>query len=87
MNVSATKVPPWKRPELGDWINNRAPEFDLAAAAVALVAEYTSIPQDAVWALVAALRGAGEVTQRVENTKTVQAATWRVPQAREHTQA
>ncbi|MFJ5281822.1 recombinase family protein [Streptomyces parvulus] len=22
------KVPPWKRPELGDWINNRAPEFD-----------------------------------------------------------
>jgi DNA invertase Pin-like site-specific DNA recombinase len=28
LNVSATKVPPWKRPELGDWINNRAPEFD-----------------------------------------------------------
>ncbi|MEU8948744.1 recombinase family protein [Streptomyces sp. NPDC048489] len=28
LNVSATKVPPWKRPALGDWINNRAPEFD-----------------------------------------------------------
>ncbi|MFI6685343.1 recombinase family protein [Streptomyces sp. NPDC050485] len=28
LNVSATKVPPWSRPELGDWINNRAPEFD-----------------------------------------------------------
>ncbi|QKW48846.1 recombinase family protein [Streptomyces buecherae] len=28
LNVSATKVPPWKRPELGEWINNRAPEFD-----------------------------------------------------------
>lgn len=22
------KVPPWKRKELGDWLNNRAPEFD-----------------------------------------------------------
>ncbi|MFD8088939.1 recombinase family protein [Streptomyces malaysiensis] len=28
LNVSATKVPPWKRPELGEWINDRAPEFD-----------------------------------------------------------
>ncbi|MDU0304449.1 recombinase family protein [Streptomyces sp. PAL114] len=28
LNVSATKVPPWKRRELGDWLNNRAPEFD-----------------------------------------------------------
>jgi DNA invertase Pin-like site-specific DNA recombinase len=28
LNVSATKVPPWKRKELGDWLNNRAPEFD-----------------------------------------------------------
>ncbi len=28
LNVSATKVPPWKRRELGDWINSRAPEFD-----------------------------------------------------------
>ncbi|MGW1234675.1 recombinase family protein [Streptomyces californicus] len=28
LNVSATKVPPWKRPELGDWINDRSPEFD-----------------------------------------------------------
>ncbi len=26
--MSANKVPPWKRPELGEWINNRAPEFD-----------------------------------------------------------
>jgi DNA invertase Pin-like site-specific DNA recombinase len=29
LNVSATKVPPWKRKELGDWINNRLPEFDV----------------------------------------------------------
>lgn len=29
LNVSATKVPPWKRKELGDWLNNRAPEFDV----------------------------------------------------------
>ncbi|MFJ9584907.1 recombinase family protein [Streptomyces acidicola] len=28
LNVSATKVPPWKRKELGDWLNNRSPEFD-----------------------------------------------------------
>ncbi|MGA5164995.1 MULTISPECIES: recombinase family protein [Streptomyces] len=28
LNVSATKVPPWKRKELGEWLNNRAPEFD-----------------------------------------------------------
>ncbi|MER7926986.1 recombinase family protein [Streptomyces sp. NPDC096057] len=28
LNVSATKVPPWKRKQLGDWLNNRAPEFD-----------------------------------------------------------
>ncbi|MFD9796041.1 recombinase family protein [Streptomyces sp. NPDC059070] len=29
LNVSATKVPPWKRKKLGDWLNNRAPEFDV----------------------------------------------------------
>ncbi|MDO0933113.1 recombinase family protein [Streptomyces sp. DG2A-72] len=29
LNVSATKVPPWRRKELGDWLNNRAPEFDV----------------------------------------------------------
>jgi len=29
LNVSATKVPPWKRKELGAWLNNRAPEFDV----------------------------------------------------------
>ncbi|MDT0447144.1 recombinase family protein [Streptomyces johnsoniae] len=29
LNVSATKVPPWKRKQLGDWLNNRAPEFDI----------------------------------------------------------
>ncbi|MFI1352957.1 recombinase family protein [Streptomyces sp. NPDC020898] len=29
LNVSATKVPPWKRKQLGDWLNNRAPEFDV----------------------------------------------------------
>jgi DNA invertase Pin-like site-specific DNA recombinase len=28
LNVSATKVPPWKRKSLGHWLNNRAPEFD-----------------------------------------------------------
>ncbi|MFC5804416.1 recombinase family protein [Streptomyces formicae] len=28
LNVSATKVPPWKRKELGHWLNNRAPDFD-----------------------------------------------------------
>ena len=28
LNVSATKVPPWKRKELGEWLNNRSPEFD-----------------------------------------------------------
>lgn len=29
LNVSATKVPPWKRPALGDWMVNRVPEFDI----------------------------------------------------------
>ncbi|MFC1409822.1 recombinase family protein [Streptacidiphilus sp. N1-12] len=29
LNVSATKVPPWKRKQLGDWLHNRAPEFDV----------------------------------------------------------
>ncbi|GAA1982172.1 recombinase family protein [Kitasatospora viridis] len=29
LNVSATKVPPWKRKQLGDWLNNRVPEFDV----------------------------------------------------------
>lgn len=29
LNVSATKVPPWKRKALGDWLNNRTPEFDV----------------------------------------------------------
>ncbi|MFJ8952034.1 recombinase family protein [Streptomyces sp. NPDC102381] len=29
MNVSATKIPPWQRPQLGDWLNQRAPEFDV----------------------------------------------------------
>ncbi|MGW1747733.1 recombinase family protein [Streptomyces sp. NPDC002092] len=28
LNVSATKIPPWKRKELGDWLSNRVPEFD-----------------------------------------------------------
>lgn len=28
LNVSATKKPPWKRPQLGDWLGNRTPEFD-----------------------------------------------------------
>ncbi|WP_308294651.1 recombinase family protein [Streptomyces sp. JJ66] len=28
LNVSATKVPPWKRKELGEWLNNRTPDFD-----------------------------------------------------------
>ena len=29
LNVSATKVPPWKRRQLGEWLNDRAPEFDV----------------------------------------------------------
>ncbi|WP_127355095.1 recombinase family protein [Actinacidiphila soli] len=29
LNVSATKVPPWKRKSLGGWLNDRAPEFDV----------------------------------------------------------
>ncbi|APC43293.1 hypothetical protein Joe_53 [Streptomyces phage Joe] len=28
LNVSATKVPPWKRKSLGTWLNDRVPEFD-----------------------------------------------------------
>ncbi|ARZ66926.1 hypothetical protein SMD11_1265 [Streptomyces albireticuli] len=48
--------------------------YSVAAAAVALVAEYVSIPQETVLALVAALLGAGEVTQRFEDRKTQEAA-------------
>lgn len=29
VNVSATKVPPWKRPQLGPWLRDRTPEFDV----------------------------------------------------------
>ncbi|MFJ4780676.1 recombinase family protein [Streptomyces sp. NPDC088762] len=29
LNVSATRVPPWQRKELGCWLNDRAPEFDV----------------------------------------------------------
>ncbi|MFF5433453.1 recombinase family protein [Streptomyces griseofuscus] len=29
LGVSATKKAPWERKELGDWLNNRIPEFDL----------------------------------------------------------
>ncbi|MFD9304538.1 recombinase family protein [Streptomyces sp. NPDC060048] len=29
LNVSATKVPPWRRPQLGPWLRDRAPEFDV----------------------------------------------------------
>ncbi|MFE2306276.1 recombinase family protein [Streptomyces sp. NPDC059411] len=29
LNVSATKVPPWRRPQLGPWLIDRAPEFDV----------------------------------------------------------
>ncbi|MFI5962829.1 recombinase family protein [Streptomyces asoensis] len=28
-HISATKTPPLQRPDLGQWLNNRAPEFDL----------------------------------------------------------
>lgn len=28
LNVSATKVPPWKRRSLGEWLNDKVPEFD-----------------------------------------------------------
>jgi DNA invertase Pin-like site-specific DNA recombinase len=29
LNVSATRVPPWRRRELGQWLNDRVPEFDV----------------------------------------------------------
>ncbi|MER7463584.1 recombinase family protein [Streptomyces sp. NPDC097981] len=29
LNVSAATVPPWRRPQLGPWLRDRAPEFDL----------------------------------------------------------
>ncbi|MFF5726046.1 recombinase family protein [[Kitasatospora] papulosa] len=29
LGVSATKKAPWERKELGDWLNNRIPEFDI----------------------------------------------------------
>ncbi|MEW2414902.1 recombinase family protein [Streptomyces sp. NPDC046866] len=29
LNVSATRIPPWKRKELGRWLNERVPEFDV----------------------------------------------------------
>ncbi|MEU9717861.1 recombinase family protein [Streptomyces sp. NPDC047976] len=29
LNVSATKVPPWQRPQLGPWLRDRTPEFDV----------------------------------------------------------
>ncbi len=29
LNVSATRVPPWKRRQLGQWLNDRVPEFDV----------------------------------------------------------
>ncbi|MFJ3974819.1 recombinase family protein [Streptomyces sp. NPDC090021] len=29
LNVSATRVPPWRRKELGCWLNDRAPDFDV----------------------------------------------------------
>ncbi|MFG2879789.1 recombinase family protein [Streptomyces sp. NPDC048337] len=29
LNVSATKVPPWRRPQLGPWLRDRTPEFDV----------------------------------------------------------
>lgn len=47
--------------------------YSVAAAAIALVAEYATVPQEVILALVAAFLGAGEVTQRVENAKTSEA--------------
>ncbi|MGW1137202.1 recombinase family protein [Streptomyces zhihengii] len=29
LNVSATRVPPWRRKELGHWLHERAPDFDV----------------------------------------------------------
>ncbi|MGW6916470.1 recombinase family protein [Kitasatospora sp. NPDC054939] len=29
LNASATRVPPWKRRQLGHWLNDRAPDFDV----------------------------------------------------------
>lgn len=31
LDVSATKTPPWKRPQLGKWLNDRVPEYDYIA--------------------------------------------------------
>ncbi|GGP44103.1 hypothetical protein [Streptomyces abikoensis] len=47
--------------------------YSTAAAAVALVTQYVTIPEEAILTLVAALLGAGEMTQRVENIKTAEA--------------
>ncbi|GAA2719220.1 hypothetical protein GCM10010315_36770 [Streptomyces luteosporeus] len=47
--------------------------YSVAAAAVALLAQYVTVPHEAILALAAALLGAGEVTQRVENSKTAEA--------------
>lgn len=48
--------------------------YSIAAAAVALIATYVhDLPQEAILGLVAALLGAGEATQRVENSKTREA--------------
>lgn len=47
--------------------------YAVVAAAVALIAQYVTIPQEAILALVAALLGMGEVTQRVEDQKTAEA--------------
>ncbi|MFJ6049159.1 recombinase family protein [Streptomyces sp. NPDC092307] len=29
LNVSATRIPPWQRKELGRWLNDRVPDFDV----------------------------------------------------------
>ncbi|GAA0455945.1 hypothetical protein ACFQ2B_26035 [Streptomyces stramineus] len=48
--------------------------YSVATAALTLVAMYVpDIPQEAILALVAAMLGVGEVTQRVENAKTAKA--------------
>ncbi|RLV10243.1 hypothetical protein CTZ27_03220 [Streptomyces griseocarneus] len=49
--------------------------YAVASAALTLIAVYVpDIPQEAILTLVAALLGAGEVTQRIENGKTLHAS-------------
>ncbi|GAA0406109.1 hypothetical protein [Streptomyces luteireticuli] len=47
--------------------------YAVAAATVALIAQYVTVPEEAILTLVAALLGVGEFTQRIEDRKTLEA--------------